>query len=171
MKALISLFFAMCLLAFASQAQTKPNKVDRSINKANNSVNSASNSVNHASVTATNAVGTAKNAATQTKTVVDQLGDMVGAKKLPVGTIVIKVPGASRKTIKDLCEMVKTCQGVKADNVDYNFDDKDQSITIANYKGKIFDFLDELEKKNPQITDSNAKASKTDGVITITNLL
>jgi len=168
MKSLITLTCAMCLFAMVSQAQTT-NKADLAINKVNNSLNSTNNSVNNGSVTASTAVGTAKNAVTQTKGLAGQFGDLLGVKKSPVGTVVIKVPGATRAKIKKLVEVVKGCSGVNSGNVDYVCDDANQSITIENYKGKLNDFLDDIEKKSTLVTDDNSKVSKADNSITIIN--
>jgi phage-related protein len=163
MKCLIALTGAMFLLTLASQAQ---NKVDKAINNANNSVNSVNNSVNNASSTATNAVSTVNNTATQTKALADQVGGLFGGKKKPVSSVTVKVPGANRAKLKELCAILKTCSGVDAKDVD--FDDSQQIVTIGTYKGKLNDLLDELEKKSPQITDNNATTSKADNSITIT---
>ena len=167
MKSLITLSFSMFLFTLAVQAQ---NKVDNTINKANNSVNSVNNSVNNASATASNAVGTVGNTATQTKALADQVGGLFGAKKKPAGNVVIKVPGITRAKIIQLVELIKSCPGVNSSNVDYVCDDTDQSITVENYKGKLYDFLDDIEKKSPLVTDNNSKASKADNSITITGL-
>lgn len=84
--------------------------------------------------------------------------------------MIIKVPGTTRAKIKQLVDIVKSCPGVSASNVDYVCDDTDQSITIENYKGKLNDFLDDIEKKSALVTDNNAKTSKADNSITIIGL-
>jgi phage-related protein len=163
MKRLILLTSALAIFALTTKAQ---NKVDNSVNKANNAVNSANNSVNNASSTAQNAVGTAQNTTTQVKGLTDQVGGLFGAKKKTVGSVTIKVPGANRAKLKELTAIVKTCQGVDARDVD--FDEDQQNIIVGTYKGKVNDLLEELEKKSPQVTDNNSKASRSDNSITIT---
>ncbi|MBS1529775.1 MAG: hypothetical protein JSU01_05680 [Bacteroidetes bacterium] len=165
MKRIILLTSALFVFALTTQAQ---NKVDNAVNRANNAVNSANNSVNNAGATAQNAVGTAQNTATQVKGVADQVGSLFGAKKKPVSSVLIKVPGANRAKIKDLAAVLKTINGVDGKDVDY--DDAAQTITIGTYKGKLNDLLDEIEKKAPTVTDNNASTSKADNSITITGL-
>lgn len=163
MKRFFLLTSALVLFALASKAQ---NKIDATVNKANNAVASANNSVNNAGATAQNAVGTAQNAKAQVQGVSDQVGGLLGIKKKPVSSVLIKVPGANRAKIKDLVAIVKTIEGVDAKDVD--FDDAAQTITIGTYKGKLNDLLDNLEKKTPTVTDNNASTSKADNSITIT---
>jgi len=163
MKRLILLTSALFFFALAANAQ---NKVDKNVNKANDAVNSANNSVNNAGATAQNAVGTAQNTASQVKGLADQVGGLFGAKKKAVSAVTIKLPGANRAKIKDLASIIKTCGGVDAKDVDY--DDAAQTITVGTFKGKLNDLLDEIEKKAPQVTDSNAATSKADNSITIT---
>jgi len=162
MKRLVLLTSALFLFAIASKAQ---NKVDAAVNKANNAVASANNSVNNAGATAQNALGTAQNAKAQVQGTADQVSNLLGIKKKPVSSVLIKVPGANRAKIKDLVAIVKTCDGVDAKDVD--FDDAAQTISIGTYKGKLNDLLDNLEKKTPTITDNNATTSKAENSITI----
>jgi hypothetical protein len=170
MKSLILLSSALFLFALTSNAQTVPtaptNKIDASVNKANNAVASANSSVNNAGATATNAVGTAQNAKAQVQGTANQVGNLLGIKKKPVSSVLIKVPGANRAKIKDLVAVVKTCNGVDPKDVD--FDDAAQTITVGTFKGKLNDLLDDLEKKTPTVTDNNATTSKAENSITIT---
>lgn len=159
------LLLASTIFLFAAVASAQTNKADRAINKANNSVNSATNSVNNASATGTNAVGAAANAATQTKALADQVSNLFGGKKKSESAIVIKVPGADRGKLKQLCAALKECPGVDARGLDY--DDGQQTITLDRYKGKLNDLLDDLEKKTPMVTDNNVHTSKSDNTITI----
>lgn len=159
------LFLTSTIFLFAAAANAQANKADRAINKANNSVNSATNSVNNASATGANAVSAASNSASQVKNLADQVSNLFGAKKKPENAIVIKVPGANRATLKELCAALRECPGVDAKGLDY--DDGQQTITLDRYKGKLNDLLDDLEKKAPMVTDNNAHASKPDNTITI----
>jgi hypothetical protein len=85
--------------------------------------------------------------------------------KKPRISVVIKVPGANRAKLKELCELIKTCPNVDKKNVD--FDDAQQNITVNSYKGKLDNLLSDIQKKNPLVTSTNSSSLPADNSITI----
>ena len=154
MKRLILLTCVMSLFILGSKAQ---GLLDSKVNKVKGKLNSAN-------ATATGAVSTADSTKKQAVALTNQAGDMLGVKKRSV--YVIKVPGATRGKIKEICAAVQNCPGVGEKNADYVWSDTEQSITVK-YKDSINKLLDALEKNTPLVTDSNATTSSDGSTITI----
>ncbi len=150
MKRLILLTCIMSLLFTAAKAQ---GLLDSKIKKAQAAINNGSTSAK-----------TTLNSADTLKKQGEQIGGMLGVKKRVALTI--KVPGATRGQIKELCAAVKSCPGVGEKNAEYNWDDTDQSITVK-YKDPINKLLEEVEKATPKVTDANSTLSPDGTTITV----